>query len=124
MRLQDRERERERDGSKKNAYMYFITLYECRNYNEIFLSLSGDNPMPSQKTEVKFGFVDKWYPEEWGAKMVSRQDNFITLYIHPGCDCLVGVWDFMLETMAFGKGSYCFDQFEPIYILFNPWCKG
>lgn len=113
-----------RRGQPFMLTIHFNEEYDESKHSLKFIFQIGDNPMPSQKTEVKFGFVDKWYPEEWGAKMVSRQDNFITLYIHPGCDCLVGVWDFMLETMAFGKGSYCFDQFEPIYILFNPWCKG
>ena len=56
---------------------------------------------------------------------MSKKGNNITVYIHPGCDSVVGEYDFLLETATHGlKENYVYDHPDPVYLLFNPWCKG
>ncbi|CAI9716228.1 hemocyte protein-glutamine gamma-glutamyltransferase-like isoform X1 [Octopus vulgaris] len=105
---------------------FMLTIEFHEEYNEEkhkirFIFQIGEHPLPSKKSDIRFGLTDKWYPEEWGAKLVSRRGRMITVCVHPACDCIVGVWDFMIKTTVSGKGSYIFDNFEQIYILFNPW---
>lgn len=89
-----------------------------------FKFLIGEDPLPSKKSDVCFGLTDRWYPEEWGAKLMSKKGNTVILYIHTGCDCIIGEYDFLLETNYTGKKkNHVYAHQGPIFILFNPWCK-
>lgn len=113
-----------RRGQPFMVTLSFNEDFDASKHELKFMFLIGEDPLPSQKSDIRFGLTDKWYPEEWGAKLMTQKGNRITVYIHPGCDAVIGEYDFLLEIDTKGsKGNYVYDHPDPVYLLFNPWCK-
>lgn len=63
-------------------------------------------------------------PEKWGMVLESQTDNDLHLKINIPASCIIGKWKLFLETKEAGQAQWLRRDAEPIFILFNPWCKG
>lgn len=76
---------------------------------------------------VRYRLSDEDFPNEWGAKIESCDENSIVLQVYTPSNCVIGHWDFSVESFLQdedGSKVFRYEHQEPIYILFNPWCRG
>lgn len=71
-------------------------------------------------------------PEEWGASLVGKKGNALTIQIHIPVNCIIGPWNMRIKTTLEGKDEkgekklyvFSYECQQDIFILFNPWCQG
>ncbi|XP_050397106.1 annulin [Patella vulgata] len=108
-----------------------ITLTFNRPYdkNEDDLRLvfqAGKEPLPSKQTHIEFVLSDVDLPKQWGAKVAEQDRNTLRVTIFTPPNCYVAKWAFKIDVVKKADQStaiYRYTHKEPIYILFNPWCK-
>ncbi|XP_060077070.1 hemocyte protein-glutamine gamma-glutamyltransferase-like [Ylistrum balloti] len=87
---------------------------------------TGDNPLPTKGTQVELILSDVDQEAQWGAKILEQKDMTLTLeVITPPC-CIIGRWSLKVRTLKKANLQPSHNSFnfpQPIYILFNPWCK-
>ncbi|XP_035824890.1 annulin [Aplysia californica] len=117
-----------RRGQPFNIQVKFSKPYDSKtDYLRIAFE-AGDKPSPAKGTEVEFLLSDEDKPKEWGAKILKQQSNSLLVTIFTPPTCYVGKWDLKLnvfkkENSHSSVDVYRYEHEDPIYILFNPWCK-
>ncbi|CAG5134109.1 unnamed protein product [Candidula unifasciata] len=110
---------------------FAVTVTFSRPYDEKTDDLklvfeTGDTPVASKRTYVEFILSDEDIPNNWGGKIESRQGNTITMDIFTPSNCFVAKWTFKIDVVKKEDrrlNVYRYNHKNPIYILFNPWCK-
>jgi transglutaminase 1 len=69
---------------------------------------------------------DEDKPGFWGAKVKDIKENNVTVTVFTPTKCYVGKWQFGIDSMQKANKGRVFRYADknPIYLLFNPWCKG
>ena len=91
--------------------------------------ISGGNPNPDVGTVV-FVLMDEQgreaaHPDVWHARLVQQKGNSILVEFRSPCNCIIGEWNFCIETRRAGSEE-TYDEYEnptDINIILNPWCK-
>lgn len=103
--------------------MIFIII--CINiHNKCIL---GKSPNPVDGTYVEIVVSDADEPKQWGAKIRDKTANYLTVTIFTPPTLYVGKWGFQVDILKSVDGertTFRYNSSQPIYILFNPWCKG
>ncbi|XP_033729965.1 hemocyte protein-glutamine gamma-glutamyltransferase-like, partial [Pecten maximus] len=87
---------------------------------------TGDHPHPTKGTLEEMILSDVDLPKQWGAKLVRRTNNDLQLQVMTPPFCPVGRWNVKVRAVKKGETpsiSKVYSHPQPIYILFNPWCK-
>ncbi|XP_064598834.1 uncharacterized protein LOC135465525 [Liolophura sinensis] len=83
----------------------------------------GKNPSPGKGSLIRLPISAQVKPKKWGMVQESQTGNDLHLKIHIPADCIIGKWKLFLETKEPGQAQWLRRDAEPIFILFNPWCK-
>lgn len=86
------------------------------------------NSHPLQGTLVELILSAKDEPLKWGAKIEANTGNSLTIKVFTPPTLCVGKWKCMVDAIKKSADTRSkVDRYhcvEPIYMLFNPWCKG
>ncbi|GAB6029803.1 hypothetical protein CHUAL_005515 [Chamberlinius hualienensis] len=96
----------------------------------VFTAKDAKNPSYAQMTLVSVPVVEET-PEvsktEWTAKLINNNGFTITLEILIPSQAIVGAWsldvDTKLNTSTAANEALRYASPDPVYIIFNPWCK-
>uniref|UniRef100_A0A8D9BWA0 Annulin n=1 Tax=Cacopsylla melanoneura TaxID=428564 RepID=A0A8D9BWA0_9HEMI len=58
----------------------------------------------------------------WGASLVDAYDNVVIVQILTDPECIVGEWNFEIDTKLMNDGALSYSHPDPFIVLFNPWC--
>ncbi|KAL8593103.1 hypothetical protein ACOMHN_018029 [Nucella lapillus] len=78
------------------------------------------------RLKQEFVLSDKDRPGAWGAKLSKQQDRNIELKVFTPPECAVAKWSLMVDVLKKKDDRvrlFRHKHQQPIYILFNPWCK-
>lgn len=88
----------------------------------------GDSPLPSKGTLVELVLSDRDLPKQWGAKIKHVQGELLNVTIIVPATCYVGKWKLKIDVIKRKPDErmkiYRYQHKQPIYVIFNPWCKG
>jgi transglutaminase 1 len=87
----------------------------------------GDDPIESKGTQVYFILSAKDEKDQWGAKIVKQEKNTVLISVFTPPSCIVGKWMFSVDVIKKENEKvtiFRYNHKDPIYMLFNPWCKG
>ncbi|GFO37575.1 hemocyte protein-glutamine gamma-glutamyltransferase-like [Plakobranchus ocellatus] len=88
---------------------------------------AGENPNSINGTYVEFMLSDRDFPRQWGAKILSDQGTYLIVSVMTPPTLYVGKWDFSVDVVekddSSGVDVYKYEHDDPIYVIFNPWCK-
>ncbi|GFS07385.1 hemocyte protein-glutamine gamma-glutamyltransferase-like, partial [Elysia marginata] len=115
-----------RRGQPFNIDLKFNREYDPAQDDLKLVFEVGDKPNPTKGTLVEFVLSDKDKPKEWGAKIVSKNGSNLRISVFTPPTVYVGKWEFSLEVVKKDQATvdvYTYEHDDPIYILFNPWCK-
>ena len=116
----------------RRGQTFDILLRLARDYqtddNFYFTLRTGERPRDKDKTLITVTEIlpkdfsrFKANGDKWGFQMLAGDDPkdiVVQVYIPP--DALPAKYELLIET---DEGT-AYEQEEPIYVLFNPWCKG
>ncbi|KAK3603920.1 hypothetical protein CHS0354_042932 [Potamilus streckersoni] len=94
-----------------------------------FIFQTGENPKPGNNTSEVFEISGRETQHGWRAELYSHDGNDTTIWIQIPPTCIVSDWWFSVETSLADAqsgsriNSFVYDHPDPIYVLFNPWCK-
>uniref|UniRef100_A0A0B7A7F1 protein-glutamine gamma-glutamyltransferase n=1 Tax=Arion vulgaris TaxID=1028688 RepID=A0A0B7A7F1_9EUPU len=115
-----------RRGQPFSVQIEFSRPYDQKIDDLKLVFEAGDKPLTSKQTHVEFILSDDDKPKEWGAKIVSTENATITIDVYTPPTCFVGKWAFSIDVVK-KEGSdvnvFRYLHRDPIYIIFNPWCK-
>ncbi|WAR12502.1 TGMH-like protein, partial [Mya arenaria] len=86
----------------------------------------GKCPLASKGTRVELILSDKDVANEWGAWIESSKDALTSLQIVTPPTLVIGKWKLKIDVIKredAKETTYRYVHKDPIYILFNPWCK-
>ncbi|XP_070173443.1 hemocyte protein-glutamine gamma-glutamyltransferase-like [Littorina saxatilis] len=86
----------------------------------------GDDPKPSKGTHVEMILSDKDEEGEWGASIQKVNGKILIVKVFTPPTCFVGVWKFKVDVVKRKDENatvFRYNHKDPIYILFNPWCR-
>ena len=97
--------------------------------------IAGEKRMESKKTKVTVKVSKEERLRHWCAVISDEKDNVLSITVHTPPDCIIGKWNIRLDSRIKKKvleeteenpemriNAYKFAQ--PVYILFNAWCRG
>ncbi|KAJ8303424.1 hypothetical protein KUTeg_019820 [Tegillarca granosa] len=107
----------------RRGQIFDITITFNRPYNHE----KDKNPLQHKATHVEVALSRKDVSDRhWGATIQSEEENKITVRVITPPTLYVGKWTFGVDVIIkyLDKNIvYRYKHPEPIYILFNPWCK-
>ncbi|XP_059179199.1 hemocyte protein-glutamine gamma-glutamyltransferase-like [Physella acuta] len=115
-----------RRGQPFTIQVEFTKEYDANTDDLRIAFEAGDTPLESKGTSVQFILSDEDRPKEWGAKIVSQQGNQLTIEVYTPPTCYIGKWNLKIDVVKkldTNVNVYRYQHADPIYILFNPWCK-
>ncbi|PVD21176.1 hypothetical protein C0Q70_19343 [Pomacea canaliculata] len=115
-----------RRGQPFSAVFTFSRPYNAEQDDLRLVFQIGDRPIVSKGTHVEFVLSDKDEPNQWGAKIDSQSGNTVNVTFFTPPDCIVGKWSFKVDVVRRTDNQtsvFRYNYKDPIYILFNPWCK-
>ncbi|XP_014288385.1 annulin [Halyomorpha halys] len=91
----------------------------------IFTLADADKPNYGQGTLIAVPLLSKGKNKDsWKATVDNVHENFLTVQISPSVDCVVGKYKMEIDSKLMKTGKAVSFKFkDPVYILFNPWCK-
>ncbi|KAK7115372.1 hypothetical protein V1264_001249 [Littorina saxatilis] len=117
-----------RRGQPFNIRITFNRAYNTQKDDLRLVFEIGDQPKPSKGTHVEFILSDKDVKGEWGAAIKDPSSNktVINIAVFTPPDCIVGVWKFKVDVVKKTDNRtsvFRYNHKDPIYMLFNPWCR-
>ncbi|XP_076469796.1 hemocyte protein-glutamine gamma-glutamyltransferase-like [Babylonia areolata] len=115
-----------RRGQPFNIQIDFSRAYDTKKDDLRLVFEIGENPKASKGTQVEFILSDKDEEGQWGAKVAQQSGKSLTLTVFTPPDCIVGKWRFKVGVVKRSDTQtavYRYNHRDPIYMLFNPWCK-
>ena len=89
--------------------------------------MPGPRPQQSKKSLVRVALEDQLTPSHWGMKITKSSGKNVQLSVMSSADAIVGKYTLFVETKTKTKDkklNFRMEHSDPIYILFNAWCKG
>lgn len=86
----------------------------------------GDDPKESKGTQVVFILSAKDEKNKWGAAISQQAGETLAVAVFTPPDCIVGKWNLSVDVVKQKDEKTTIFRYKhnnPIYILFNPWCK-
>lgn len=112
------------------AFSVSITLSRAYNADKdavsfIFTVQDAEKPNYGQGTLIAVPLLAKGAESgtAWNAVLESSNENVIGVKITPAADAIVGQWKMDIDTKLKNDGAVSYSHKDPIYILFNPWCR-
>ena len=104
-------------------------LYLKRIFQHIAFPHLGDKPQQSKGTLVRVPITENLpFNDSWGAIQIGASGHDVTLRVLSACDAIVGQYKLYVESTHVDhlgeKINHRHKHTEPLYLLFNPWCKG
>ncbi|KAK6174749.1 hypothetical protein SNE40_017970 [Patella caerulea] len=115
-----------RRGQPFNITVTFNRPYDKSKDDLRLIFQAGDEPLPSKGTEVEIVLSDFDLPKEWGAQISKQDGNLLDLTIFTPPNCYIAKWKLKVDVLKKADRKttiYRYSHGEPVYILFNPWCK-
>ncbi|XP_059154439.1 hemocyte protein-glutamine gamma-glutamyltransferase-like [Physella acuta] len=115
-----------RRGQPFTIQVEFTKEYDANTDDLRIAFEAGDLPLESKGTNIHLTLSDEDRPKEWGAKIVSQQGNQVTIEVYTPPTCYIGQWNLKIDVVKkldTNVNVYRYQHADPIYILFNPWCK-
>ncbi|KAK7115370.1 protein-glutamine gamma-glutamyltransferase K-like [Littorina saxatilis] len=117
-----------RRGQPFNIRITFNREYDPQKDDLRLVFEIGQNPLSGKGTHVEFALSDKDVRGEWGAWITDPSSNktSINIAVLTPPTCIVGVWKFKVAVVKKKKKKTSVFRYmhrDPIYILFNPWCR-
>ncbi|KAK6174756.1 hypothetical protein SNE40_017973 [Patella caerulea] len=115
-----------RRGQSFDITITFNRPYDKSKDDLRLVFLAGNEPLPSKQTHVEFVLSDVDLPKQWGAKVVRQDRSTLRVSIFTPPTCYVAKWKFKIDVVKKADQKtaiYRYNHRDPIYILFNPWCK-
>ncbi|WAR13579.1 TGMH-like protein [Mya arenaria] len=115
-----------RRGQAFNVNVTFNKPFDPKNDELRIVFEFGKRPIPNRGTHVEIILSDEDSANEWGAWIESSKDNVTSLQIMTSPKIAVGKWKLSVDVVKRDQTSvtvYRHAHKDPIYILFNPWCK-
>ena len=89
----------------------------------------GKKAKKTKGSKIEFLLSADDVPKEWGAFIKSNSDGWLTIEVTTPPKCPVGKWQMKIDVVKKKNPKdkptkYRYEHKDPIYILFNPWCKG
>ncbi|XP_076469989.1 hemocyte protein-glutamine gamma-glutamyltransferase-like, partial [Babylonia areolata] len=116
-----------RRGQEFSIQIDFSRAYDAKTDDLRLIFEIGTRPLASKGTQVEFILSDKDEEGQWGAKVAQQSGKSLTLTVFTPPDCIVGKWRFKVGVVKRSDTQtavYRYNHRDPIYMLFNPWCKG
>ncbi|KAM8966973.1 coagulation factor XIII A chain [Pelodytes ibericus] len=84
----------------------------------------GRYPQQSKGTYIPIPLVDELEVGKWGAKIIRKEYNSVSLRILSAPDCIIGKFRMYVAILTpYGILRTSRNSETDTYILFNPWCK-
>ncbi|XP_041375414.1 protein-glutamine gamma-glutamyltransferase K-like [Gigantopelta aegis] len=115
-----------RRGQKFEITLQFNRAYDVKKDDLRLIFQAGENPMPSKGTHVEFVLSDKDEPKKWGAWITRQNGDYLQVTIMTPSNCYVGKWELKVDVVKKIDNKHSIFRYshrDPIYLLFNPWCK-
>ncbi|XP_041376718.1 annulin-like [Gigantopelta aegis] len=121
-----------RRGEEFEITIEFDRPYNKEEHDMCLCFKTGNSPNRKRKTLATFPLDEtgtvKYKPNFWGARIVSRDGNKMTIAVFVPSDCPIGHWKFIVKTIVQGENKGDVEIWEYIWpddptILLNPWCK-
>ncbi|WAR12579.1 TGMH-like protein [Mya arenaria] len=116
-----------RRGQTFLAHVTFNRVFDPKKDDLRLVFEYGKCPIASKATRVELILSDKDVKNEWGAWIESSKDALTSLRIMTPPKLAIGKWTLKIDVIKredSNKTTYRYVHKDPIYILFNPWCKG
>ncbi|KAJ8303153.1 hypothetical protein KUTeg_019549, partial [Tegillarca granosa] len=116
-----------RRGQPFDIYVRFNGGFNPKRNKLRFVFKTGPDPKPGRGTHVQCAIADSIIPGEWCAILKSRpsrEEAVVTVYTP--ANCVVSDWNLTVESIITHCGrhmAFKYNHPNPIYVLFNPWCK-
>lgn len=97
------------------------------NFQKSHFCRLGKSPLPTKGTHVEFILSAEDKANEWGGYIKSQSGNALHLVITTPASIAVGKWSLKIDVVKREDTSvkvFRYEHKDPIYMLFNPWCKG
>ncbi|KAH3768656.1 hemocyte protein-glutamine gamma-glutamyltransferase-like [Dreissena polymorpha] len=115
-----------RRGQPFTVIITFNRKYDPGADDLRFVFQFGSRPLPTKGTHVEFILSADDVKGEWGGWISGEADNALTVEITTPPTAFVGKWSMKIDVVKRSDTSinvYRYEHKDPIYILFNPWCK-
>ncbi|XP_052816758.1 hemocyte protein-glutamine gamma-glutamyltransferase-like [Mya arenaria] len=115
-----------RRGQTFLAHVTFNRVFDPKKDDLRLVFEYGKCPIASKATRVELILSDKDVKNEWGAWIESSKDALTSLRIMTPPKLAIGKWTLKIDVIKredSNKTTYRYVHKDPIYILFNPWCK-
>lgn len=86
----------------------------------------GQRPLPNKATHIEVLLSDDDLYKQWGARILSINENTLVIRVYTPPTLFVGKWSFQLDVVKQDDADsivYRYTHDQSIYILFNPWCR-
>ena len=98
--------------------VFVVISFACINV------ITGKRPLPGSGTLVTFTVSPTAETDRgWTTSLQKMDNNEIEVSITPPAHCIVGEWMLSISPITRGRAQSSYRHRDPIYILFNPWCK-
>jgi hypothetical protein len=70
---------------------------------------------------------EKDLPRQWGAKLMNKDGDSISVRVYTPPNCQVAKWNLKLDAVLLNNNQakpYRYSHPDHFYIIFNPWCTG
>ncbi|XP_052816725.1 hemocyte protein-glutamine gamma-glutamyltransferase-like isoform X2 [Mya arenaria] len=115
-----------RRGQTFLAHVTFSRAFDPKKDDLRIVFEYGKCPLASKGTRVELILSDKDVANEWGAWIESSKDALTSLQIVTPPTLVIGKWKLKIDVIKredAKETTYRYVHKDPIYILFNPWCK-
>ena len=96
---------------------------------ENFVLSTGSRPQQSKKSLIRVAVAEELTTSQWGMKIIDSSEKNMELSVMSPVDAIVGGYTLFVETKTKVEGSnkklnFRMEYPDPVYMLFNAWCKG
>ena len=95
----------------------------------LFSNIKGDNPRISKNTSIRLNPKKGLKKGHWSAGLKVTEVKQVEVEVLTSSDSIIGKWRLTVKTSCTTadretKMILKYQHKEPVYLLFNPWCKG
>ncbi|KAL4235095.1 Transglutaminase/protease-like ues [Mactra antiquata] len=115
-----------RRGQKFDMKIDFNRNYNPKKDDLRLVFKFGKKPLPTLQTHQEFKLSEEDLPNKWGAYITKKGSKSINVSVMTPSTCHVGKWTLHIDVVKEENDettAYRYVHKDPIYILFNPWCK-
>ncbi|XP_033749220.1 uncharacterized protein LOC117333912 [Pecten maximus] len=115
-----------RRGQPFQITLNFDQPYDQQQHELELIFETGTYPVATKGTRVEMFLSAADQHCEWRARLLEQKDLALTLEVITPPSCIIGRWHFKIKTFKktnMRPSNKIYSHPQPVYILFNPWCK-